>query len=236
MSSGMFRLGGHELGLVTGALFAGLLVGQLAIEVRPEIKTIFLLLFLFANGYGAGPHFFRALKQEGFAPLLLTLVVCFTGLFMVWLMSRIMRLDIGYTAGLLSGSLTQSSAIGTATDAILGLPLCQSASRRSSTRCRLPTPFATSSASGARCSSWRRSCRGCWGSIWSGRQRRSMPSSASRTIGKIGHVTSLGACFLTLRYALGPSRPSTPRRQTERSVRKTDRRSRTPRYRQSRRA
>jgi putative transport protein len=108
---------------VTGALFAGLFIGQLNIEIRPEIKTIFLLLFLFANGYGAGPQFFRALKQEGFAPLLLTLVVCFTGLFMVWLMSRIMRLDIGYTAGLLSGSLTQSPAIGTATDAIMGLPL-----------------------------------------------------------------------------------------------------------------
>ena len=80
---GKLRLGGHELGLVTGALFAGLLIGQLAIDIRPEIKTIFLLLFLFANGYGAGPQFFRALKQEGFAPLLLTLFTLEMGIAIV---------------------------------------------------------------------------------------------------------------------------------------------------------
>ena len=120
---GKIRLGGHELGLVTGALFAGLSMGQFAIEISPQIKTIFLLLFLFANGYGAGPQFFRALRQDGVAPLLLTLVVCFSGLFMVWLMSRIMGLDTGYSAGLLSGSLTQSPAMGTAIDAIMNLPL-----------------------------------------------------------------------------------------------------------------
>lgn len=122
---GKIKLGGHALGLVTGALFAGLLMGQLAIEISLEIKTIFLLLFLFANGYGAGPQFFRTLRQDGVGPLLLTLVVCFTGLLMVWMMSRLMGLSTGYTAGLLSGSLTQSSAMGTASEAIMGLPLPQ---------------------------------------------------------------------------------------------------------------
>jgi len=120
---GQIKLGGHALGLVTGSLFAGLLVGQLAIELSPELKTIFLLLFLFANGYGAGPQFFRALRQDGVGPLLLTLVVCFTGLLMVWLMARLMNLEVGYAAGLLSGALTQSSAMGTATEAIMNLPI-----------------------------------------------------------------------------------------------------------------
>jgi putative transport protein len=105
---GQIKVGGHPLGLVTGSLFAGLLVGQLAIELSPELKTIFLLLFLFANGYGAGPQFFRALRHDGVGPLLLTLVVCFTGLFMVWLMARLKGLEMGYAAGLLSGTLTQS--------------------------------------------------------------------------------------------------------------------------------
>ena len=31
---GKIKLGGHALGLVTGALFAGLLMGQLAIEIK----------------------------------------------------------------------------------------------------------------------------------------------------------------------------------------------------------
>ena len=120
---GQVRVMGHPLGLVSGSLFAGLLIGQIGIELAAEVKTIFLLLFLFANGYGAGPQFFRALRADGVKPLLLTLVVCFTGLLMVWMMARLMRLDVGFSAGLLSGSLTQSPAMGTAIDAIMGLNL-----------------------------------------------------------------------------------------------------------------
>lgn len=38
-------------------------------------------------------------------------------------MARALHLDAGYTAGLLSGALTESPAIGTATEAIARLPL-----------------------------------------------------------------------------------------------------------------
>jgi len=119
---GKIRVAGHDLGLVTGSLFAGLAIGQIGVEVAPEIKTIFLLMFLFANGYGAGPQFFQALRGDGIKPLILTAVICLSGLGMVWLMGTIMGLGPGYTAGLLSGSLTQSAAIGTATEAIMALP------------------------------------------------------------------------------------------------------------------
>ncbi len=120
---GKIKVTGHNLGLVTGSLFAGLLIGQLGVDIDPQIKTIFLLLFLFANGYGAGPQFFRALKNDGIAPLLLTLVVTTTGLLCVWGMAKLMGLDRGFSAGLLSGALTQSPAIGTATEAIMALDL-----------------------------------------------------------------------------------------------------------------
>lgn len=120
---GKIRIAGHGLGLVTGSLFAGLAVGQIGVEISLEIKTVFLLLFLFANGYGAGPQFFRALRSDGAAPLILTLVVTITGLLCVWGMARLMGLDVGFASGLLSGSLTQSPAIGTATEAIMALDL-----------------------------------------------------------------------------------------------------------------
>ena len=119
---GKIKIAGHDLGLVTGALFAGLIVGQTGVRVTGEIKTVFLLLFLFANGYSAGPQFFRALRGDGVKPLVLTLVVCSSGLGTVWLMAKAMGLDVGYAAGLLTGSLTQSAAIGTATEAIMALP------------------------------------------------------------------------------------------------------------------
>ena len=53
----------------------------------------------------------------------LSVVFCIVGVGMVLLMSRILGLDKGSAAGLLSGALTQSSVIGTATDAINNLPL-----------------------------------------------------------------------------------------------------------------
>lgn len=120
---GKIKVAGHAVGLVTGSLFAGLAVGQIGVEISLEIKTVFLLLFLFANGYGAGPQFFRALRSDGAAPLILTLVITFTGLLCVWGMASLMRLDVGFASGLLSGSLTQSPAIGTATEAIMALDL-----------------------------------------------------------------------------------------------------------------
>ena len=119
---GKIRVAGHELGLVTGSLFAGLIVGQTGVHIATEIKTVFFLLFLFANGYSAGPQFFRALHRDGVKPLILTLVICVSGLMIVWLVARAMGLDLGFASGLLSGSLTQSAAMGTATEAIMALP------------------------------------------------------------------------------------------------------------------
>src|SRR6267154_1719180 len=62
---GKFKLGSVSLGTVTGALFAGLLVGQLNIPVTGTAKSILYLLFLVGNGYSIGPQFFRSLKGEG---------------------------------------------------------------------------------------------------------------------------------------------------------------------------
>ena len=124
---GKVKVAGHALGLVTGSLFAGLFIGQLKIDISPAVKTVAFLLFLFGNGYSAGPQFMRALKQDGVRPLILTLVVTVTGLAAVYVMSRLLHLETGFTAGLLSGALTQSAAMGTATEAIntLAIPAAE---------------------------------------------------------------------------------------------------------------
>lgn len=118
---GSIPLYGQRMGLVGGSLIASLLVGQIGIEVHPQVRQIFLMLYLFAAGYGAGPQFFRVLRGDGIKPLILTLTVCGTGLCMVWLASRLMGLGPGFSAGLLSGSMTQMSSMGTAVEAIMGL-------------------------------------------------------------------------------------------------------------------
>jgi putative transport protein len=121
---GSFRVGAFSLGPVTGALFAGLFVGQFAhVPVSAMTKSFLFLLFLFGIGYSVGPQFMQALKRDGMKPVLLAVLVCITGLAASILVAKALRLDPGFAAGLMSGALTQSAAMGTATDAVNGLPL-----------------------------------------------------------------------------------------------------------------
>ena len=55
--------------------------------------------------------------------VLLAVAVCVTGLLASLAVANILGLDPGFAAGLMSGALTQSAAMGTATDAINGLSL-----------------------------------------------------------------------------------------------------------------
>jgi putative transport protein len=119
---GSFKIGAFSLGPVTGSLFAGLVVGDFAhVPVSSMTKSFLFLLFLFGVGYSVGPQFVQAMKRDGLKPMLLAVVVCFTGLAAAIVAGRILGLDPGLAAGLMSGALSQSAAMGTATDAINGL-------------------------------------------------------------------------------------------------------------------
>ena len=123
---GSFKIGAFSLGPVTGALFAGLFVGRFAhVPVSGMTKSFLFLLFLFGIGYSVGPQFVQSLKRDGLKPMLVAVVVCMTGLAASLLIAKVLRLDPGFAAGLMSGSLTQSAAMGTATDAINGLALAE---------------------------------------------------------------------------------------------------------------
>ena len=121
---GSFKIGAFSLGPVTGALFAGLAVGDFAlVPVSGMTKSFLFLLFLFGVGYSVGPQFALAMKRDGLKPMLLAVVVCFTGLAAAITIGKWLGLDPGLAAGLTSGALSQSAAMGTATDAVNGLSL-----------------------------------------------------------------------------------------------------------------
>jgi putative transport protein len=123
---GSFKIGAFSLGPVTGSLFAGLLVGDFShAPVSSMTKSFLFLLFLFGVGYSVGPQFVLAMKRDGLKPMLLAIVVSFTGLGAAIAVSTVLRLDPGFAAGLLSGALSQSAAMGTATDAINGLAISE---------------------------------------------------------------------------------------------------------------
>ena len=109
---------------MTGSLFAGLLIGQFAdVPVSSMAKSFLFLLFLFGIGYSVGPQFMQALRRDGAKPVALAVVVCVTGLLAATAVAKLLGLDPGFAAGLVSGALTESPAMGTATEAINSLPL-----------------------------------------------------------------------------------------------------------------
>src|ERR1700753_1202772 len=119
---GSFRIGAFSLGPVTGALFAGLVLGDFAhVPFSSMTKSFLFLFFLFGVGYSVGPQFALAMKRDGLKPMLLAIIVSFTGLGAAIAVSSVLRLDPVFAAGLLSGALSQSAAMETATDGVNGL-------------------------------------------------------------------------------------------------------------------
>ncbi len=122
---GSLKIGRFGLGTVVGTLLVALVVGQIHVVVPDFIKTLFFSLFMFATGYHVGPQFFNGLRKGGLKMMAVSLVFCLTGLGVTLLAAKVLGLDKGFAAGVLSGGVTQSSVIGTATDAIQRLPLPQ---------------------------------------------------------------------------------------------------------------
>lgn len=120
---GPLSLGGFNLGNVTASLLAGVLVGQLNIPVAPPLKAFVFLLFLFAVGYKVGPQFFAGLRRDGIPQIIFALFACVTMLVAATSFAWVVHFNVGEAAGLLAGSVTQSAAIGTASDAIARLKL-----------------------------------------------------------------------------------------------------------------
>jgi putative transport protein len=121
---GRLKFRGVGLGVVTGSLLGGIFIGNFFhVAVSDQAKSILFLLFLFGIGYSVGPSFFRNLKGDGWRWAVLGVFVPVVGLLAAYLVARFLRLDPGYAAGMLSGSLTESPAIGTASEAIRALSI-----------------------------------------------------------------------------------------------------------------
>ena len=120
---GRIRIGSFSLGTVVGTLLAGVVIGQLDIQVPAIVKSVFFDLFLFTTGYKVGPQFFRGLKRDALPQLAVTVVLCVTCLMAAFVAAKLLDYDVGTAAGLLAGAFTESTVIGTAADAINRLDL-----------------------------------------------------------------------------------------------------------------
>src|SRR3954467_6057695 len=124
---GKFNYKGLGLGAVTATLLAGVLIGQIGITISQPLKAFAFLMFLFAVGYAVGPQFVRGVAKDGVPQAIFSVVQCVLCLASAVVICKFAGYDMGYAAGLYSGSQTISAAMGLLTDAInrLGLPADQ---------------------------------------------------------------------------------------------------------------
>jgi putative transport protein len=121
---GGLKYRGAGIGTVTGSLLAGILVGNFFhVPVAETAKSVMFLLFLFGIGYSVGPSFFRNMRGDGWRWAVLGIFTPIVGIMTAYVVARFLHLDLGFSAGLLSGALTESPAIGTASEAIKALAL-----------------------------------------------------------------------------------------------------------------
>src|SRR5687768_9871957 len=127
---GRFTFKGIGLGSVTATLLAGVVIGQIGITIAQPLKATVFLMFLFAVGYGVGPQFVRGVARDGVPQALYTVVQCVLSLLVAVVIATIGGYDLGYAAGLYSGSQTISAAMGLSTDAINRLGLSADEAKR----------------------------------------------------------------------------------------------------------
>lgn len=121
---GRIKVGGIPIGGIPGTLFAAILVGQVGVEVDNNIKTIAFALFIYSLGYVSGPSFVSSLGRSTLNLVHLSVISSIFIFATIWALAQMFGLDKGTAAGLLAGGITESAAVGTASEALahMGLP------------------------------------------------------------------------------------------------------------------
>lgn len=127
---GSLRYKQLTLGPVTATLLVGVVIGQMGIDIAPEVKSLVFMFFLFAIGYSVGPQFFRSLKGDGLKQIAFALVECVVCIGVCVGAAWLMGYDKGVAVGIFAGSQTVSAVIGVGSDTIRSLGYSEAETER----------------------------------------------------------------------------------------------------------
>lgn len=130
LSAGYFigrkKIRTFTIGATIGVLLVGLMVGEYVhVSYDHLLKNLFFDFFIFIVGYEVGPSFFKSLKTNGWKLMLHSFFFCVVSLVTAIGLFNFFSLTIGQSIGIVAGSLTQSSILGTASLSIEQLPITE---------------------------------------------------------------------------------------------------------------
>ena len=122
---GRLAFKGVSLGTTAGTLVVGVALALtsfsvygLKIEEPGLVSDIFLMMFMYAIGMKVGPQFFSGLARGGIDFVVIGLIIVFSNFAIVVIGAKLMGLEPGYAAGIISGSYTVTAVMGVAQSAI----------------------------------------------------------------------------------------------------------------------
>ncbi|MGB7971929.1 MAG: hypothetical protein WCF31_08175 [Candidatus Deferrimicrobiaceae bacterium] len=122
---GRIKVYGISLGSTAGTLVVGIAIALpasaifgITYSIPGLVQSIFLMLFMYALGMRVGPQFFSGLARGGFDFLVIGLIVAFANFAIVFFGVKMVGLEPGYAAGIISGSYTITAVMGVAQSAI----------------------------------------------------------------------------------------------------------------------
>ncbi|MCK5407657.1 MAG: hypothetical protein KAJ37_09390, partial [Candidatus Krumholzibacteria bacterium] len=115
---GKIKIGGVQLGGVTGVLFVGLAFGHYGFELPASTLNLGFILFIFCVGVQAGPQFVGAFKKDGIKYVALAVISALTATTVALVLTGLFSFPIGMNAGALAGALTSTPTLVAAQDAV----------------------------------------------------------------------------------------------------------------------
>ena len=120
---GKFTYKGIGLGSVTATLIAAVVIGQIGITVNQPLKALFVPHVPVRRRLRRRAAVRARHRQDGLPQAIFSVVQCVFSLAACVVVAKFAGYDLGYAAGLYSGSQTISAAMGLSTDAINQLGL-----------------------------------------------------------------------------------------------------------------
>jgi putative transport protein len=125
MALGSLKFQGIGLG-TAGVLFAGILVGHFGEEIDHRaldfVKEFGLILFVFTIGLQLGPGFFATLRKQGVKMNLVAATIVILGAATAPIIGWLAHFDPAAVLGILCGAVTNTPALGAATQTIAMTP------------------------------------------------------------------------------------------------------------------
>lgn len=112
---GNIQIKGFSFG-TTGVIFTGILFGHLGVKLPPEIRTLGVILFVYAVGLHAGPRFFRIIYLHGISYLIIAMSALFCAAFTIWIFVHYFDLNPGLGIGIFPGAMTSTPGLAAALD------------------------------------------------------------------------------------------------------------------------